>query len=241
MIRWSKVGLAIGGVALAIATAFAAETIPPKPAGYFNDYAGVVPKETALQLNEKLAQFERETSNQIVVVVWPDFPSASSLEDFTQRTFQAWNIGQKGKNNGAVLFVFVNDHKMRIQTGYGLEGALPDATCFDIISNVIAPHFKRGDYAGGLAAGTDAMMEAARGEYKGSGKTVAEGRGSRRKQRRRYFVRHHFHHCDDHDLARLAATRAWIQRARPIHRSVYWRMGRWRRRLVWWWKFGWRI
>ena len=133
-------------------------------------------KETALELNEKLAQFERETSNQIVVVVWPDFPSASSLEDFTQRTFQAWNVGQKGKNNGAVLFVFVNDHKMRIQTGYGLEGALPDAICYDIISNVIAPHFKRGDYAGGLSAGIDAMMQAARGEYKGSGKTAAESR-----------------------------------------------------------------
>src|SRR2546423_2963116 len=89
---------------LTLTAAHSAETIPPKPAGYFNDYAGIVPKDVALQLNEKLAQFERETSNQIVVAIWPNFPSASSIEDFTQRTFQAWNVGQTGKNNGAVLF-----------------------------------------------------------------------------------------------------------------------------------------
>ena len=64
----------------------AAETIPPKPAGYFTDYAGVVSKEAALRFNEQLAQFERETSNQIIVAVWSKFPSASSLDDFAQRT-----------------------------------------------------------------------------------------------------------------------------------------------------------
>ena len=155
----------------------AGEVIPPKPAGYFNDYAGVVSKDAALRLNEQLAQFERDTSNQVVVAVFPNFPSQSSVQDFAQRTFQAWGVGQKDKRNGAILFVFVQDHKMWIQTGYGLEGALPDATCADIIRNVIAPHFKTGDYEKGLAAGINAIISAARGEYKGGGRTDLESRG----------------------------------------------------------------
>ena len=97
--------------------------------------------------------------------------SESSVADYTQRIAQTWGVGQKGRNNGAVLFVFVANHQMFIQTGYGLEGALPDATCFDITHNVIAPFFKKNDYAGGLKAGVTAMMQAVRGEYKGTGKT----------------------------------------------------------------------
>jgi uncharacterized protein len=160
-----------------LASAFAAETIPPKPAGYFNDYAGVMQRDVALQLNEKLAQFERETSVQIVVAVFRKMETDSSIDDYTRRIAKAWDIGQKETRNGAGLFVFVEDRKMFIQTAYGLEGALPDATCFDITHNVIAPRFKSGDYTGGLAAGIDAMMQAVRGEYKGTGKTVKESRG----------------------------------------------------------------
>ena len=162
---------------LAVAAAFAAEIMPPKPAGYFNDYAGVIPKETALQLNERLAQFERETSVQIVVAVFRKMETDSSIDEYTRRIARAWDIGQKETKNGAALFVYIDDRKMFIQTARGLEGALPDAICFDITHNIIAPHFKKGDYAGGLSAGIDAMMQAVRGEYKGSGKTVAESRG----------------------------------------------------------------
>ncbi|HEY1583889.1 MAG TPA: TPM domain-containing protein [Chthoniobacterales bacterium] len=159
---------------LAIAGQVAAEKIPAKPAGYFNDYANVVDRQTALQLNEKLAQFERETSTQLLVAVYQTMESDSDVADYTQRVAQTWGVGQKGHNNGAVLFVFVHNHQMFIQTGYGLEGALPDATCFDITHNVVAPHFKQNDYAGGLEAGVNAMMQAVRGEYKGSGKTHKE-------------------------------------------------------------------
>src|SRR5437870_3528419 len=102
----------------------ASEVIPPKPAGYFNDYAGVVSKEAAHRFNEQLAQFERETSNQIVVAVFQKMQSDSSIEDYTYRVKETWHVGQKGLNNGAVLFVFVQDRKMFIQTNYGLEGAL---------------------------------------------------------------------------------------------------------------------
>jgi uncharacterized protein len=158
--------------------AHAAETIPPKPDRYFNDYAGVVSPGAAQRFNEQLAQFERETSNQIVVAVWRKMPSQSSIEDFTQRTFQAWQVGQKGRNNGAVFFVFVDDHRMRIQPGYGLEGALPDITCNEIIRDAVAPRFRANDFEGGLAAGIDLIFKAIRGEYKGSGKTVRESGSS---------------------------------------------------------------
>jgi uncharacterized protein len=158
--------------------AHAAETIPPKPDRYFNDYAGVVSPGAAQRFNEQLAQFERETSNQLVVAVWRTMPSQSSIEDFTQRTFQSWQVGQKGRNNGAVFFVFVDDHRMRIQPGYGLEGALPDITCNEIIRNAVAPRFRANDFEGGLSAGIDLIFKAIRGEYKGSGKTVRESGSS---------------------------------------------------------------
>jgi uncharacterized protein len=161
-----------------VIVAHAAETIPPKPDRYFNDYAGVVSPGAAQRFNEQLAQFERETSNQIVVAVWRTMPSQSSIEDFTQRTFQAWQVGQKGRNNGAVFFVFVDDHRMRIQPGYGLEGALPDITCNEIIRDAVAPRFRANDFEGGLSAGIDLIFKAIRGEYKGSGKTARESGSS---------------------------------------------------------------
>jgi uncharacterized protein len=169
-------------VALLVATLFAllatksqaAEVIPPKPGGYFNDYAGIVSKEAALRFNEELAQFERETSDQVVVAVFPKMQSESDIADYTQRVAQAWGVGQKERRNGAVLFVFVQDRKMFIQVGYGLEGALPDITAFDITEYRIKPHFRSGDYEGGIAAGIDSIFKAIRGEYKGSGKTTAE-------------------------------------------------------------------
>jgi uncharacterized protein len=159
----------------------AAETIPPKPAGYFNDYAGIVSKEAALRFNEQLAQFERETSNQVVVAVFRKMESDSSVEDYAQRVAQAWGVGKKdvSKGNGVVMLVFVEDRKISIQTGYGLEGALPDAIAFDIRTLHINPHFRSGDYEGGLAEGIDLTCKAIRGEYKGDGKTNLE-RSSRK-------------------------------------------------------------
>ncbi|HEU5247288.1 MAG TPA: TPM domain-containing protein [Candidatus Udaeobacter sp.] len=152
----------------------AAEVIPPKPDRYFNDYADVISKSAALRFNEQLAQFERETSDQVVVAIFPKMQSESDIADYTQRVAQAWGVGQKERRNGVVLFVFIQDRKMFIQVGYGLEGALPDVTAFDITEYKIKPHFRSGDYEGGIAAGIDSIFKAIRGEYKGSGKTVAE-------------------------------------------------------------------
>jgi uncharacterized protein len=157
-------------------TARAAEVIPPKHDRYFNDYAAVVSNEAAQRFNEQLAQFERETSDQVVVAVFPKMQSDSDIADYTQRVAQAWGVGQKERRNGVVLFVFIQDRKMFIQVGYGLEGALPDAIAFDITERHIKPLFRNGNYEGGLATGIDLICKAIRGEYKGSGKTVAEQR-----------------------------------------------------------------
>jgi uncharacterized protein len=155
---------------------FADEVIPPRPAAYFNDYAHVVSAGTAAQLNKTLEDFERQSSDQIVVAVFPKMQSDSSVEDYTVRVARSWQAGQKDKNNGAVLFVFVQDHKMFLEVGYGLEGILPDALCKRIIDEQITPRFKAGDFDGGLTAGVQAVIAAAKGEYKGTGTTVAEAR-----------------------------------------------------------------
>ncbi len=175
ILRAKEVALLIAAMFALLATkSQGAEVIPPKPDRYFNDYAGVVSKSTALRFNEDLARFERETSDQVVVAIFPKMQSDSDIADYTQRVAQAWGVGQKERRNGVVLFVFVQDRKMFIQVGYGLEGALPDITAFDITEYKMKPRFRSGDYEGGIATGIESIFKAIRGEYKGSGNTVAE-------------------------------------------------------------------
>jgi uncharacterized protein len=167
----------IAALILIVTPALVAETIASKPERYFNDYAGVVSPGVAERLNTQLAQFERDTSDQVVVAVYRKMESDSSIDDYTQRVAQAWGVGQADRRNGVVLFVFVDDRKMFIQVGYGLEGALPDVTAFDITERHIKPKFRTGDYEGGLVTGVDLICKAIRGEYKGSGRTNAERGG----------------------------------------------------------------
>src|ERR1700730_4459402 len=172
-------GAFLAAYALFLAQATAAD-VPSKPPLYFNDYASLVDSATAQQLNQRLEDFERQTSNQILVVIYPSLPPDTAMEDFTQDAFRAWKPGQAARNNGAILFMFVKERKLRIQTGYGLEGALPDAICKRIISDEIAPRFQARDFDGGLTAGVNAMISATRGEYAGNGRTVADARAQAR-------------------------------------------------------------
>ena len=155
------------------------DTLPPKPARYVTDRAGVLGGR-AESLNSKLEDFEKETSDQIIVWVDRKIPENFTLEEFTVAAARKWQVGQAGRNNGAVLFVFTEDRKMRIEVGYGLEGSLPDALAHRIQEEEILPRFRSGDYPGGIEAGVTAMMAATKGEYKGTGSTVAS-----RSQRRR--------------------------------------------------------
>jgi uncharacterized protein len=163
--------------ALPVGRLFAAvslENLPPKPAGYFTDQAGVVDAATASSLNEQLAQFERSTSNQILVAVYPSLPADADLDQYCIDTGNFWRAGQKNKDNAAILFIFVQDRKLFIATGRGLEGALPDITCNHIIKQEITPRFRQGDYPGGIEAGITAMIAASKGEYTGTGSTHLE-------------------------------------------------------------------
>jgi uncharacterized protein len=157
----------------------AAPPVPAKPAKYVTDNAGVLSGPAANRLNEKLAAFERETSNQVLFWVDRRVPEGTTLEEFANRCVHEWGVGQKGKSNGVAFFLFTEDRKMRMEVGYGLEGAIPDARAHRIDSEIIAPLLKAGDAGAALDAGADAIFSAARGEpYKGTGRTAAESRGN---------------------------------------------------------------
>jgi uncharacterized protein len=157
----------------------AATTIPPKPATYVTDNAHVLDGARAHALNEKLAQFERDTSKQILVYVDRKLPPDTTIEQFANEAMHQWRVGQKGKDNGAVLFLFIDDRKMRIEVGYGLEAVLTDARSRQITSTIIKPLLKKQDFTGAVEAGASAMIETARAEpSKGTGKTVHETKAS---------------------------------------------------------------
>jgi uncharacterized protein len=137
----------------------------PAPTTYrVNDFAGVLSSEAKERLESKLSTFEKETTTQIVVAIFPSLED-ESLEDFTVRLAEAWKIGQKNNNNGALFAIFMKEHKARIEVGYGLEGALTDALSSRIIRNELAPDFKAGNYDAGVEKTVDAIMKAVRGEY----------------------------------------------------------------------------
>ncbi len=149
---------------LGLSRGFALE-VPAAPTGRVNDYGGMLDASAKSEIENKLKTFEDQTSTQVVLVTFPSL-EGESLEDFSMRLAEKWKIGQKGKDNGIILLIFKNDHKLRIEVGYGLEGVLSDALGKDIIQNDIVPSFKKGNFKEGIVAGLDAIMAATRGEYK---------------------------------------------------------------------------
>ncbi len=143
------------------------QSLPPAPPTHVSDGAGVLSTAGRTELTRRLESFERETSTQVVVWTENKLPAGASLEDHVNRVFQAWKIGQRDRDNGVLLAIFTEDRKLRIEVGYGLEGALPDALCGRIIANEITPHFKSGNYEAGIRAGVDAILAATKGEYRG--------------------------------------------------------------------------
>jgi uncharacterized protein len=147
---------------LAIASILAALEVPPLR-GRVNDFAGLISRERAHALETRLKQFEAETGHQIAVLTIPTL-EGEDIEGFGIRVAEAWKIGQKGFDNGAILIVAKDDKKLRIEVGYGLEGVLPDALASRIIREVIVPRFRNNDFAGGIEAGTETIMKTTRGE-----------------------------------------------------------------------------
>ena len=144
---------------------FAQSIQVPHLAQWANDYSETLSPEELSSLNNKLKTYEDSTSNQVVlcmIYTLGDIP----LEDYSYQVARQNNVGTKKNNNGIVLLVVKNDRKLRIEVGYGLEGALPDALASSIIRNEIVPYFKRDQYYSGINAGIDAIIASVAGEYK---------------------------------------------------------------------------
>ena len=157
---------------LAVAAAPAAgPPVPPAPTRFVTDRAGVLSPATAASLEQRLESFEKETSNQFLVYTERAVPEGTTLEEYTVACAQAWRAGQVQRKNGMILFVFPESHKVRLEVGYGLEGAMPDALARRVLDEQVLPRFRAGDYDGGIAAGVEAAIAATKGEYKGTGRT----------------------------------------------------------------------
>jgi uncharacterized protein len=166
--EWKKLSrMRITLVALLLfyfASAYSQPGIPDQGGYWVHDEANVLSSDTKAKL-ESILQLERDSaSNQIAVLLISSL-EGGALEEYSLRVAEKWQVGQKGKDNGVLLLISINDRKMRIETGYGLEGALTDAIASRIIRNEIAPRFRTGDYDGGVQAGVMAIREAIRGEY----------------------------------------------------------------------------
>lgn len=142
-----------------------AQDFPPKSNTLVTDYTNTLSPEQKQRLEDKLVAFDDSTSTQIAVVIIKSV-GEYDINEYGAGLGRNWGIGQKGKNNGILLLVAMDDHKLTIQTGYGAEGALPDAIAYQIRTQDINPRFKAGDYYGGLDAGTDDIIKYTKGEYK---------------------------------------------------------------------------
>lgn len=139
------------------ASAWAAPSFPPLT-GRVVDAANVLPPEVEARLTQKLAGLEAQSDRQLVVVTLPDL-QGYEISDYGYQLGRAWGIGSKAKNDGALLIVAPRERKLRIEVGYGLEGVLTDGLSSLIINQAIVPKFKAGDLAGGIEAGTDAIIQ----------------------------------------------------------------------------------
>ena len=151
-------------------TEIAGQDLPqkPYPPRLVNDFAGMLKGNEVNSLENKLVAFNDSTSTQIAIVTVDDL-KGYDVADYAQRLAQSWGIGQKGLNNGMLILVKPKTESSRgyvaIEQGYGLEGAIPDITCADIIDNEILPAFRKGDYFGGLDKATTILMQLASGEF----------------------------------------------------------------------------
>jgi uncharacterized protein len=150
--------LALLGLLLAGATVALAALVFPTMAGRVVDTAQLIDAQTAAQLSQMLEAHEQETGEQVVVVTLPNL-QGTSIEDYGYQLGRFWGVGQKGKDNGALLIVARDDHKVRIEVGYGLEERLTDAQSSVIINQILTPAFKAGNFAGGISQAVQAMIQ----------------------------------------------------------------------------------
>lgn len=136
---------------------------PGTPHGYVSDYASLLSAAARTQLEQDLSNFEKDSKHEISVVTIPDLQN-DTIENFAVKLFEEWGIGKKGADNGVLFLIAKDDRQMRIEVGYGLEGALPDATAWQIIDKIATPAFKNGDYDNGILKSVSAIEAAVKGE-----------------------------------------------------------------------------
>jgi len=155
----------------------------PYLSGRVNDYANILSPEIRQMLSDTLKAHEDRTGNQVVVLTLSTL-GGDNIEDFSNKVFNEWKLGQKGKDNGILIVVVPDDRRMRIEVGYGLEGTMPDLAASRIIQEVMTPSFRDGDYNGGIIAGVNSVLKVLNGEplpestgndEAVSGKTSAQG------------------------------------------------------------------
>ena len=148
----------------------------PNPPRLVNDFTQTLTSDQQAELERKLVAYDDSTSNQIAIVIVASTDDYAPV-DYATKLGREWGVGNKKTNNGVIILVAKNDRAVFIAPGYGLEGALPDITCNQIVQNEILPNFKADDFYRGLDMGSTAIMKAAAGEYK-----APAGRGSHRKR-----------------------------------------------------------
>jgi len=159
--------LFIGLFISVFATAQIEKVIPsrPNPPRLVNDFTGTLTPEQVQALEQKLVAYDDSTSSQIAVVIVNSL-SGYDVSEYALALGRKWGVGGKEFNNGVIILVAKEDHKLRIEVGYGLEGAIPDVTAKSIIDNDLTPNFRKEDYYRGLDDATDDIIKAAAGEYK---------------------------------------------------------------------------
>ncbi len=132
--------------------------IPDKPIGRVNDFANIFSKNFIYSMEEKLASYDEKTGNEIVIVTIPSL-EGEDLESFSIKLAEKWKIGKKGRDNGVIILVALEDRKIRIEVGYGLEEKLTDAVASIIIRNYMASNFREGNFEKGVSIAVEKIME----------------------------------------------------------------------------------
>ena len=178
---FNKYILAIALISASSCILFSADI--PKPKGFVSDYAGVLSEEKSAELDSKLQELEAKTSAEVAVVIIKNL-EGQPIEDYTMRLAESWKVGKKGKDNGILFLVSVEDKHARIEVGYGLEGILPDSKCGEILRAYVVTNFNKNDFESAVVSATTAIIDEVYKEYgvnPGGTESTAAQKGPRRR------------------------------------------------------------
>lgn len=153
-------------IGLACTLPAAAQDFPAEPVGHVNDFANLMSRSEVQQLEAKLRNYRDTTTTVLAIATLPDL-KGYSIEEVGTKLFNEWRMWEDERYNGALILIAPKERKIRIEVGYGLEGAIPDILAGRIIRNVLTPNFKEGNFYRGLDEATTIMIQLARGEYEG--------------------------------------------------------------------------